>query len=45
MQIQEHKEKEIMDIVEEINSKILFDSQLAFSRRWVSVLLRLHFGS
>ena len=34
-QIQDMKEKEILDIIEDINTKILFDKTLAFSKRWV----------
>lgn len=37
-EIQDKKEKEIMDIVEDLNTKILFDTQLAFSKRWVNPL-------
>ncbi len=35
VQIQDMKEKEIVDIIQDINKKILFDNELAFSKRWV----------
>jgi hypothetical protein len=41
VQVQEMKEKEILDIVNEINSTLLFDYDLAFSKRWVCMEKKL----
>ncbi len=37
VQIQDMKEKEIIDIIQDIDKKILFDKELAFSKRWVHI--------